>query len=51
MLIKHNQHNYMNDRFLGVRPDSGIHTPEFCKVAEAYGIRNYHIEEDETLNA
>lgn len=24
MLIRHNQHNYMNDRFLGVGPDSGF---------------------------
>lgn len=39
MLIRHNQHNYMNDRFLGVGPDSGVQTPDFCKVAEAYGLK------------
>lgn len=49
MLIRHNQHNYMNDRFLGVGPDSGLQTPEFCKVAEAYGIRAYHIETADEL--
>lgn len=38
MLIRHNQHNYMNDRFLGVGPDSGLETPDFCKVAAAYGL-------------
>ena len=37
MLIRHNQHNYMNDRFLGVGPDSGLQTPDFCRVAIAYG--------------
>ena len=43
MLIRHNQHNYMNDRFLGVNPESGIQTPDFCKVAEAYGIKAVRI--------
>lgn len=38
MLIRHNQHNYMNDRFLGVGPDSGVEMPDFCRVAEAYGL-------------
>lgn len=38
MLIRHNQHNYMDDRFLGVGPDSGVQTPDFCKIAQAYGI-------------
>lgn len=44
MLIRHNQHNYMNDRFLGVGPDSGVQTPNFCKVADAYGIESVRIE-------
>lgn len=38
MLIRHNQHNYMNDRFLGVGPDSGVTMPDFCRVAQAYGL-------------
>lgn len=38
MLIRHNQHNYMEDRFLGVGPDSGIQTPDYCAVAKAYGL-------------
>ncbi|MBP5191299.1 MAG: thiamine pyrophosphate-binding protein [Opitutales bacterium] len=49
MLIRHNQHNYMNDRFLGVGPDSGVQTPDFCKVAEAYGIPSVCIEKREEL--
>ncbi|MDE6603992.1 MAG: thiamine pyrophosphate-binding protein [Lachnospiraceae bacterium] len=44
MLIRHNQHNYMNDRFLGVGPDSGVQTPNFCKVADAYGIEAVYID-------
>ncbi|GHT84597.1 acetolactate synthase [Spirochaetia bacterium] len=44
LLIRHNQHNYMNDRFLGVGPDSGVQTPDYCKVAEAYGLPHVRIQ-------
>ncbi len=50
MLIRHNQHNYMNDRFLGVGPDSGLKTPDFCKVAEAYGVKAVRIESEEEMD-
>ncbi|MCI8304029.1 MAG: thiamine pyrophosphate-binding protein [Lawsonibacter sp.] len=49
MLIRHNQHNYMNDRFLGVGPDSGLETPDFCKVAAAYGLESVELEAGEGL--
>ena len=51
MLIRHNQHNYMDDRFLGVGPDSGVQTPDFCKVAEAYGVKNIRIESGDDIEA
>lgn len=51
MLIRHNQHNYMDDRFLGVGPDSGVQTPDFCKVAEAYGIKNIRIQSADNMEA
>jgi acetolactate synthase-1/2/3 large subunit len=44
LLIRHNQHNYMNDRFLGVGPDSGVQTPDYCRVAGAYGLANVRIQ-------
>ena len=44
MLIRHNQHNYMNDRFLGVGPDSGVELPDFCRVAQAYGLPTERIQ-------
>ncbi|MCI9122823.1 MAG: thiamine pyrophosphate-binding protein [Eubacterium sp.] len=44
MLIRHNQHNYMDDRFLGVGPDSGLYMPDLSKVADAYEIRNVKID-------
>jgi acetolactate synthase-1/2/3 large subunit len=49
MLIRHNQHNYMQDRFLGVGPDSGVQTPDFCAVAKAYGIHAVRITEKQEL--
>ena len=49
MLIRHNQHNYMNDRFLGVGPDSGLQTPDFCKVAEAYGVKSMRISKEDSI--
>ena len=51
MLIRHNQHNYMDDRFLGVGPDSGLQTPDFCKVAEAYGVKAVKIVKEEELES
>ena len=44
LLIRHNQHNYMNDRFLGVGPESGLKTPDYCKIAAAYGLKSVRIE-------
>jgi acetolactate synthase-1/2/3 large subunit len=44
LLIRHNQHNYMNDRFIGVGPDSGVQTPDYCKVAAAYGLPAVRIQ-------
>ena len=49
MLIRHNQHNYMNDRFLGVGPDSGLQTPDYCEIAKAYGIKAVHITADDDI--
>ncbi|AFV02584.1 Acetolactate synthase large subunit [Dehalobacter sp. UNSWDHB] len=49
LLIRHNQHNYMNDRFLGVGPDSGLEMPDFCAVACAYGIKAVRISNREEI--
>lgn len=51
MLIRHNQHNYMDDRFLGVGPDSGVETPDFCAVAGAYGVKAARITAEDDLAA
>lgn len=49
LLIRHNQHNYMDDRFLGVGPDSGLETPDFCKVAAAYGLESCELTAEDNL--
>lgn len=49
LLIRHNQHNYMNDRFLGVGPDSGVPSVDFCAVAKAYGLPAVRIETKEEI--
>ncbi len=51
MLIRHNQHNYMNDRFLGVGPDSGVPSVDFCALATAYGLTSVRIESKEEIIA
>ena len=51
MLIRHNQHNYMDDRFLGVGPDSGLQTPDFVKVAQAYGLKAVRICSEDDIDA
>lgn len=50
MLIRHNQHNYMNDRFLGVGPDSGVPAVNFYKLAQAYGIKAFKIDKKEEMD-
>ena len=49
LLIRHNQHNYMNDRFLGVGPDSGVPSVDFCAIAAAYGLPSVRIESKEEI--
>ncbi len=51
MLIRHNQHNYMNDRFLGVGADSGVPSIDFCRVADAYGLPHVRIEAKDDIPA
>jgi len=51
LLIRHNQHNYMEDRFLGVGPDSGLYIPSFIDVAIAYGIKAVKISSKEDMES
>ncbi|MDD3138567.1 MAG: thiamine pyrophosphate-binding protein [Lachnospiraceae bacterium] len=45
LLIRHTQHNFMEDRFVGEGPKSGVWCPDSMKIAEAYGIKGIRINE------
>ena len=51
MLIRHNQYNYMNDRFLGVGPDCGVPSVDFCAVASAYGLPSVRIADKSEIDS
>lgn len=50
-LIRHNQHNYLDDRFIGVGADSGVEIPDFCKIATAYGLPSVDISKSDDISA
>lgn len=50
LLIRSTQRNFMEDRFVGEGPDSGVWCPELEKIAEAYEIPFIRIENVEELD-
>lgn len=44
LLIRHTQHNFMEDCFVGEGPTSGVWCPDAMKIAAAYGIKGIRIE-------
>ncbi len=44
LLIRHTQHNFMEDRFIGEGPQSGVWCPDSLEIAKAYGIKGVRIE-------
>ncbi len=44
LLIRHTQHNFMEDRFVGEGPKTGVWCPDSLKIAEAYGIKGVRID-------
>ncbi len=50
LLIRSTQRNFMNDRFMGEGPDSGLFFPELKKIAEAYEIPFFRIEKPSEIN-
>ncbi len=44
LLIRHTQHNFMEDRFVGEGPNSGVWCPDSMNIAKAYGIKGVRIE-------
>lgn len=44
LLIRHTQRNFMEDRFVGESPESGVWCPDAMEIAKAYGIKGLRIE-------
>jgi len=51
LLIRQTQHNYMEDRFFGEGPSSGVTCPDSMKIAEAYGIKGVRISSPDEMDA
>ena len=47
LLIRHTQRNFMNDRFVGESPKSGVWCPDTMEIAKAYGIKAVEINTPE----
>lgn len=43
LLIRHTQRNFMEDRFVGESPKTGVWCPDAMKIADAYGIKGIRI--------
>lgn len=44
LLIRHTQRNFMEDRFIGEGPDTGVWCPDSLEIAKAYGIKGIRID-------
>lgn len=44
LLIRHTQRNFMEDRFVGEGPATGVWCPDSMEIAKAYGIKGIRIE-------
>ena len=50
LLIRHTQRNFMNDRFVGESPKSGVWCPDTMEIAKAYGIKAVEINTPEEVD-
>lgn len=50
LLIRHTQRNFMEDRFIGESPDSGVWCPDTLEIAKAYGIKGIRINNVEEVD-
>lgn len=50
LLIRQTQHNFMEDRFVGESPATGVWCPDSLKIAEAYEIKGIRIDSVEDID-
>ena len=51
LLIRSTQRNFMEDRFLGESPETGVWCPPLDKIADAYGIPYFRINEPTEIDS
>lgn len=49
LTIKHTQEMFFDKRYAGSEPQSGYSAPDFCKIARAYGITSYKLDNPRNL--
>ncbi|MFQ6610095.1 MAG: thiamine pyrophosphate-dependent enzyme, partial [Fidelibacterota bacterium] len=49
--IRNTQNNYFNGRLVASDPDSGLTLPDYRKVANGFGIRNFRLKTHEELES
>lgn len=49
LLIRHTQRNFMEDRFVGEGPNTGVWCPDSMNIAKAYGIKGVRVENVDEL--
>jgi acetolactate synthase-1/2/3 large subunit len=50
LLIRHTQRNFMEDRFVGESPQTGVWCPDSLEIAKAYGIKAIRINTIESID-
>ena len=50
LLIRHTQRNFMDDRFIGESPNTGVWCPDAKKIAKAYEMPFYRIEKADSID-
>jgi acetolactate synthase-1/2/3 large subunit len=43
------QDNLFEGKYIGSTPDSGVSSPDFCEIAEAYGLQNTRFKDNKSL--
>lgn len=50
LLLRNTQRNFMQDRFIGESPESGLWCPNSVDIAQAYGIKSFRIESPDEID-
>ena len=51
LLIRHTQRNFMEDRFIGEGPKSGVWCPDSTEIAKAYDIKSVKISKTSDIES